>query len=115
MIKERKGKNMQWFVEDNLKIRLKIINEKQVCFWVMKDNKNICFIMIMNDFMDWCEHNLGMQISVDKNWNNHRGFVVDIQDQMIVPNEVQRFVTEFSIEPSGNSENFLYDEWYSEI
>ncbi|MBO1580117.1 hypothetical protein [Bacillus sp. XF8] len=113
MIEEKKNQNIRWYVDNNLRIRIQEISDGKAGLWVTLDKRNICFTMIMYDFMDWCEREISINLEVDKSWNNHRGFIIESSDQVIVISEIKRFITEFNIKPNENADQFLDAEWYA--
>lgn len=53
MKEEKIINNKIWFKDNELKIKIKLVNENENLFWVTINNKNTDFIMLINDFIDW--------------------------------------------------------------
>lgn len=56
---------------------------------------------------------LNIDLEFDLTWKNHRGFVINSKDQVIVLSEIKRFIDINNIEPSEANEEFSDEEWYS--
>jgi hypothetical protein len=66
----------------------------------------------MYDFIEWCK-DLNIDLEIDSSWNNHRGFVIENKDQVLIRFEVERFISIYNIKPNEDDEKFMNDEWYS--
>ncbi|WP_250277196.1 hypothetical protein [[Clostridium] colinum] len=110
MKQEKNINNKIWFKENNLKIKFKMLDENDILFWVTINNKNIGFIMLMNDFIDWCYNELEINIETDISWNNHIGFKTNKINLKMLLQEVKRFILEFDIKPLENLYKFSLNE-----
>ncbi|OKP88797.1 hypothetical protein A3842_05010 [Paenibacillus sp. P3E] len=112
MFEEKHYQNTKWFLSGDLKLRQQDFADGRIGVWVSIRKFNVCFTMIMYDFIEWCR-DLDIVLEVDMTWNNHRGFLIESKDQALVRSEIKRFIYIRNIEPSNADEEFLDDEWYS--
>ena len=112
MIEEKQHLNTKWYLDGELKIRQQDFGDGRIGIWVSIQKFNVCFTMIMYDFIEWCEE-LDIDIEVNMSWNNNRGFVIKNKDQLLVISEIKRFIEINNIEPSEDDDRFSDDEWYS--
>lgn len=112
MFEEKQNQHTKWFLNGDLKLRQQDLEDGKIGIWVSIHKFNVCFTMIMYDFIDWCQE-LDINIQVDMSWNNHRGFVIESKDQVLVRSEIKRFIDINNIKPSKDDETFSDDEWYS--
>ena len=113
MQEEKIINNKVWFKDKDLKIRIELVNKNENLFWVTINNKNIGFIMLMNDFIDWFYNEIGINIEVDTSWNNYKGFKVSKINLKMLVQEIKRFILYFDIKPSENSYQFNLVEWHN--
>lgn len=112
MIEEKQHLNTKWYLDGELKIRQQDFGDGRIGIWVSIQKFNVCFTMIMYDFIEWCEE-LDIDIEVNMSWDNNRGFVIKNKDQLLVISEIKRFIEINNIEPSEDDDRFSDDEWYS--
>ncbi|AVK84477.1 hypothetical protein C3943_13300 [Lysinibacillus sp. B2A1] len=112
MFKEKHHQHTEWFLNGDLKLRQQDLGDGRVGIWVAIYKFNVCFTMVMYDFIEWCR-GLDINIEVDSNWNNHRGFVIESKDQVLVRSEIKNFIDINQLKPSEDDEKFSDDEWYS--
>lgn len=113
MIEEKKNNGNIWFADNDLKIKLRNINEFEWLFLVSINDKNVCFAMLMRDFINWCANEVGISVTPDRSWSNRRGFKTTETNLEILTQEIKRFVEEYNVTPSEQAEDFLEEEWYS--
>lgn len=112
MFEEKQLQHTKWFLSGDLKLRQHDFGDGRVGIWISIRKFNICFTMVMYDFIEWCRE-LGINLEVDMSWNNHRGFVIESKDQVLVRSEIKRFIDINNLKPSEDDEEFSEDEWYS--
>ena len=105
MIEEKQHLNTKWYLDGELKIRQQDFGDGRIGIWVSIQKFNVCFTMIMYDFIEWCEE-LDIDIEVNMSWNNNRGFVIKNKDQLLVISEIKRFIEINNIEPSEDDNSF---------
>ncbi|WP_338554587.1 hypothetical protein [Paenibacillus sp. KS-LC4] len=108
----RKHQHTKWFLSGDLKLRQRDFGDGRVGSWISIQEFNICFTMVMYDFIEWCRE-LDINLEVDMSWNNHRGFVIESKDQVLVRSEIKRFIDINNLKLSDDDEKFSEDEWYS--
>lgn len=114
-MKEEKNENgINWIVHDNLKFRIKRINEELSILWISDNFKNLCFNLIINDFLSRCEEELNIFMDIDMTWNRHRGFKIKNCEVNLLLGEIINFIFEWEIEPNENADKFSEQEWYSQ-
>lgn len=99
---EKQEGAIKWFKKDNLKIRLKKEGESSVVS-VMLDGYNICFDLMMYDFIDRIKEALLINIQIKKIWDNRHVIIVDSNDAMILMDYIAEFVDEWNIKISENT------------
>ncbi|WP_268625037.1 hypothetical protein [Paenibacillus alvei] len=112
MFEEKQHQNVNWFLSGDLKLRQQDFGDGRMGIWVSIHEFNVCFTMIMYDFIEWCRE-LDIDLEVDMRWNNNRGFVIESKDQALVRSEIKRFIDVNNLKPSEDDEKFSKDEWYS--
>lgn len=112
MLEEKHHLNTKWYLSGDLKIRQQDLGDGRIGIWVSIQKFNVYFTMIMYDFIDWCKE-LDIDLELDLIWKNHRGFVINSKDQVIVLSEIKRFIDINNIEPSEDDEEFSDEVWYS--
>jgi len=116
MVLERENGNTKWFRKDGL--RIKQINEgEETQISVMLDGYNICFKLMMFEFLSHIKEDLALDIKLVKTWNNQRVFMVDIKYVSDLINYIVSFIDEWNIKISENTvsiSDIISDElWYS--
>ncbi|MGD2197843.1 hypothetical protein [Lysinibacillus fusiformis] len=112
MFEEKQQQHTKWFLDEDLKLRQQDLGDGRIGIWVSVHKCNVCFTMIMYDFIEWCRE-LDINLEVDMSWNNHRGFVIESKDLVLLRSEIKRFIDINNIKPSEDDEKFSDDEWYS--
>ncbi|WP_342560585.1 hypothetical protein NSQ95_07315 [Psychrobacillus sp. FSL W7-1457] len=112
MIEEKHHLNTKWYLSGDLKICQQDLGDGRIGIWVSIQKFNVCFTMIMYDFIEWCKV-LDIDLEFNLIWKNHRGFVINSKDQVIVLSEIKRFIDINNIEPSEADEEFSDEMWYS--
>lgn len=114
MKEEKKENSICWLKHNSLKFRIKEINKELSIIWVACNFKNLCFSLIMYDFLRRCEEELYINMDVDTTWNGHRGFKVKNSEIDIILEELMQFVMEWEIETNEKADEFSKEEWYSQ-
>ncbi|MGG2073201.1 hypothetical protein AB1J28_07620 [Lysinibacillus irui] len=112
MFEEKQQQHTKWFLDGDLKLRQQDLGDERIGIWVSVHKFNICFTMIMYDFIDWCRE-LDINLEVDFSLNNHRGFVIESKDLVLLKSEIKIFINTNNIKPSEGGEKFSDDVWYS--
>lgn len=113
MIVEKKNDTTSWYLDNNLRIRLQNLGDEKIGVWISIQKINPYITMIANDFIDWCEREIYINIYGCSNWNNHKGFLIDSKDKAIFRQEIKRFIDEFDIHASEHEDKYADAEWYS--
>lgn len=117
MIVEKEQNNTKWLKEDNLKIRVKKEGEKSTVA-VILDGYNICFKLIMFEFIDYTKEELSLDVSVTRHWNNQRVFIIDSKESLTLASYISQFIKEWDIKISENTvsdADIISDElWYGQ-
>lgn len=117
MILEKEENNIMWLKEDNLKIRVKKDKEKSTIA-VILDEYNICFKLMMFEFIRHVKEELAVDVSVSRKWMYQRVFIVDSEDSSTLVNYITTFIKEWDIRISENtvsSNDIISDElWYGQ-
>jgi hypothetical protein len=112
---EKINGNIKWYRENKLKIKLKDMGEESE-IWVMLDGYNICFKLIMFDFVERIKEDLMLNVSIKKVWNNQRVFVINSGHALELVNYILEFINEWDIKVSTNTisdSDFIPDNlWY---
>lgn len=116
MLIEKEIDNVKWLRADNL--RIKIVNIDRISIiTVLLDNYNICFKMMMFEFMNALLDETGIRISTERNEFNQVVFKVDNSSQMAFAKYIVSFVREWNIKVSESTvadSDIINDEvWYS--
>lgn len=112
---EKVNGNIKWFRKGKLKIKLKDIGEKSEV-WVILDGYNICFKLIMFDFVERIKEDLMLNVSIKRVWNNQRVFIINSDHALELVNYILEFINEWNIKVSENTisdSDFIPDDlWY---
>ncbi|EPC8417901.1 hypothetical protein EXW45_15585 [Bacillus wiedmannii] len=107
MFEEKQQQHTKWFLDGDLKLRQQNLRDGRIGIWVSVHKFNVCFTMIMYDFIEWCRE-LDINLEVDMSWNNHRG-----KDLVLLRSEIKSFIDIYNLKPNQDDEKFSEDEWYS--
>ena len=99
---EKENGNIKWFKKNELRIRLKNKGEKSIVC-VMLDGYNICFKLMLFDFVEQIKEELMLDISIIKIWNNQRAFIIDSNHVLELINYIPVFVNVWNIKISINA------------
>lgn len=115
MILEKKHNNIQWFKKDKLRIRVQ--NEgKQSIISVLLDGYNICFKLMMFDFVDRVKKDLLIDVRIEKLWDRQRVFTTDSKYEMDLINYLETFINEWNIKINtatvSDSDIISEELWY---
>lgn len=114
IMKEEKIKgNIKWIAYNNLRFRIEKVNDDSSVIWISDNFVNLCFILVINDFLSKCEDGLNINIEIDFTWNNHRGLIIKNHDTNLIIGEIINFISEWELEGNPNADNFSTEEWYS--
>jgi hypothetical protein len=113
---ERKKGNTKWFRKDNL--RIKQINEgEETKVSVILDGYNICFKLMMFDFISHIKEDLLLEVKIIKIWNNQRVFLINTKYALDLIKYIVSFIDEWNIKISENtvsaSDIISNELWYS--
>lgn len=117
MLIEKELNNVKWLRDD--KLRIKIVNiDKASIITVLLDNYNICFKMMMFEFMNTLFYETGIRITTERNEFNQVVFKVDNSSQMVLCKYIVSFIREWNIKVSestvANSDIITDEIWYSQ-
>ena len=114
---EKENGKVKWFIKDKLKVKV-INNGEKSEVLVMLSNYNICFKLIMFDFIEQIKNDLMIDILTKKISNGQRTFVVDTENSAELVNYIPFFVDEWGIKISPNtvsgSDIISMEKWYEE-
>lgn len=116
MLIEKELDNVKWFRADNVRIKVVSI-DKISTVTVLIDNYNICFKMMMFEFLNALLDETGIRISTERNEFNQVVFKVDNSSQMALAKYIVNFIREWNIKVSDSTvadADMISDEvWYS--
>lgn len=113
MKEEKIQGNIKWITYNNLRFRIEKVNDDSSVIWVSDNFVNLCFTLVMNDFLSKCEEGVNINIEIDFTWNNHRGLIIKNHDINLILGEIINFISEWELEGNSNADNFSTEEWYS--
>lgn len=117
MVVEKEQNNTKWLKEGSLKIKVKEEGEKSTVA-VILDGYNICFKLIMFEFIDYTKDELSLDVSVTRHWNNQRVFIIDSKNSLTLVSYISKFIKEWDIKISENTvsdADIISDElWYGQ-
>lgn len=115
LVLENESNNIKWFKENDLRIKIKNIGEESI-ITVLLGKYNICFKLIMFEFINSLKEDKIIDISIVKNSYNQRVFVVDSKNDIQVAKYIIGFAREWDIKISKDTvseSDVIYDEiWY---
>lgn len=113
---EREKEETKWFRKDGLRIK-QTSEGKQTLVSVILDGYNICFKLMLFDFLDHIKEDLALDVKIEKIWNEQRVFVVDSKYVSDLINYIELFIDEWNIkisESTVSASDVISDElWYS--
>ncbi len=113
---EREKEETKWFRKDGLRIKQASEGE-QTLVSVILDGYNICFKLMLFDFLDHIKEDLALDVKIKKIWNEQRVFVVDSKYASDLINYIELFIGEWNIkisESTVSASDVISDElWYS--
>lgn len=113
MQEEKKFEDLSWVIHGGLKFRIRQTNAENSIIWVSMTGNDLGFSLVMNDFLEYCTEELGLEIEIDSSWHNWKGFLVKNREVNLVIGEIINYQQEMEIEPAGNNNGLTEAEWYS--
>ena len=112
---EKEKGQFKWFREHELKIKCKNLGETSE-LWVTWNQHNIALTLIMFDFVAQIKRDIMLDVSIQKDLNQQRVFMVNSIDTLELVVYLFEFIREWKIQPSGDAistSNIIPDElWY---
>lgn len=113
---ENELNNAKWLRDDNLRIKM-VNTDRTSIITVMLENYNICFKMMMFEFMSSLYDETGIKITTERNGLNQIVFKSDNFNHMVLASYIVSFVREWNIkvtESTFTNSDIITDEiWYS--
>lgn len=113
---EREEEGTKWFRKDGLRIK-QISEGTQTIVSVILDGYNICFKLMLFDFLDHIKEDLFIDVKIIKIWKNQRAFVIDSKYVSDLIEYIELFINEWNIkitESTVSASDVISDElWYS--
>jgi hypothetical protein len=111
---EKENGNVKWFKLDSIRIRL--CNDEQAFVAVTFDSYNLCFKLMMFDFLERIKEDIQLEVKITKKWNNQRVFVVNPDNALEFISYLSLFISEWKIKPTEETvsdKDIISDEiWY---
>lgn len=111
MHEEKKNDRLRWLSHNDLKFRIRKLDEDISVIWVSKQGADIVFSLMFYDFLDRCSDNLNIEI--DSAWYQWKGFKVKNNEVDFLIGEVISFIEEWGVEASNSENRLSEEEWYS--
>lgn len=112
---EKEKGQFKWFREHELKIKCKNLGETSE-LWVTWNQYNIALTLIMFDFVTQIKRDLMLDVSIQKDLNQQRVFMVNSIDTLELVVYLFKFIHEWNIQPSEDTiskSDIIPDElWY---
>ena len=109
---EKELGNFKWYSCEDLKFRIKKINDEISIVWVVKESYDIFITLLMYDFLDYCQNELFLYIEVDSSWPVLNGFLIKSSELEMVMQEMLIYTRKWKIESNENYKRITDDEWY---
>lgn len=113
MKNEKKVQNIRWLSHENLNFRINNNNNNTSTLWVSISGVDLCFTLILYDFIERCNENSNIHIEIDTAWNNWRGFKVNSSEVDSLLQEIINFIVEWEIEANENGDILSEERWYA--
>ncbi len=113
MNEEKKIDSLRWVSKNNLKFRINKIDEESSVLWASILGVDLCFTLMLYDFLDRVRESLNLNIEIDTSWKGWRGFKVKNSEVDLLMEEIANFVIEWEIEANENADRLSDKEWYS--
>ena len=114
---EKKTEGNEWYKSNNTRMRLIYDGDKAIVA-VNFDGYNICFKLMMFDFIKRIKDELLLDVGVEKIWNDQRAFIIDSKNSMELINFIPVFVAKWDIKINENTfsdEDAISDKiWYGD-
>lgn len=112
---EKENGNTKWFKNDELKIKLVNRGTESDVFVTLK-RYNLCFKLMMFDFVNHVKDDLLLDVSVRKTFNGQRAFVIPSDYALELVNYIPAFVNEWNIKISpttvSQADAITEEVWY---
>ncbi|MDF2871217.1 MAG: hypothetical protein K0R05_2792 [Anaerocolumna sp.] len=113
---EREKEETKWFRIDGLRIK-QTCKGRETQVSVILDGYNICFKLMLFDFLNHIKEDLALDVKIAKIWNNQRVFMIDTKYASDLINYIVSFMEEWNIkisESTVSASDVISDElWYS--
>lgn len=113
---ERQNEKIKWFKKEDLRIK-QIYEENETQISVNLNGYNLCFTLMMFDFIDHIKKDLLLDVKVTKLRNNQHIFIVDTKYVSELINYIVSFIDEWNIKINetavSDSDSISDESWYS--
>ncbi len=109
---EKKQDNYKWYLSDNLRFRVQQISDNESIVWAIQGKDDLCYCLVIWDFLERCENELRLKIEIDNSWIL-TGFKIKHGDEKIVIGEIVFFLSEFELMASNTENTIEHEDWYS--
>lgn len=114
---EKETEKIRWYRNGGLRIK-QIINEEDAQILVSIDGYNVCFKLMMFDFVIHAKEDLALDVKIEKIDNSQRIFRVNARNATELVSYIDSFISEWNIKISPNtvsvSDTISDDSWYYE-
>ncbi|MCP4132677.1 MAG: hypothetical protein GY754_17055 [bacterium] len=108
---EKTKDKYSWFKSGNLKFRIKELQHNESILWATYDNYDLCYTLVIWDFLFRCEDELNLSIQIDNSWLLC-GYKTTENPRLLM-GEINFFLSEWNVETDKNDNRIDDNQWYS--
>lgn len=112
MQEEKRNNNTVWYRYKEYSFKVKKLDGGNAVVWVNFNGYNVAFSMIISEFLYEMEE-YDLDVTVNTDWNNHRGFEVAQKDVDLLIGEILNFCNDHNPEKMELTEKYIDSEWYA--
>lgn len=107
---KKRGNSTIWYSYEDYSFKVNILDNGNAIVWVNFKGYNIAFPIIIRELLDVLEES-NIDVIVNCDWNDHRGFEVKHEEVDLLIGEILNFCIENDPESMNLKEVYSKDEW----
>ncbi|WCH46214.1 hypothetical protein [Lysinibacillus sp. OF-1] len=112
MKEEKRSSNTVWFSYEDYAFKVNMLDNGNAVVWVNYKGYNVAFSMIIRDFLYNMEDYNCLNVIINCDWKEHRGFEVKQEEIHLLIGEILNFCIENEPKTMDLMEKYSGDEWY---
>ena len=107
----KKNEHTVWYSYGDYSFKASKLGNGNIVVWVNYKGYNIAFPLIIREFLYDMEEYNNLNVIVNSEWNEHRGFEVNQDEVELLIGEIIHFCTEHDPDSMNLIEKYTDEEW----